>query len=85
MAKIHHTTDMTEHCIICDKPFKKNWFDAEEKNGRSEIMYGFEGSYKHRECIIMSTGRPPLGLHDLNEIEKRGISKEKFYQEHGYY
>lgn len=37
------------------------------------------------ECIAKyNDGRPPLGLHDLNEIRKRGITKEEYYKEHGY-
>ena len=82
--KIHHVTDMDEKCVICDKPFKKYWFDADEQNGVSDTMWGFDGNHKHKECVERETGKPPLGLNDLNEIEKRGITREQYYKEHGY-
>lgn len=36
------------------------------------------------DCIEEKEGRPPLGLKDLNEIRKRGISKKQYYKELGY-
>lgn len=82
--KVHHITDMTEKCVVCGKPFKKFWFDSDEQNGVSERMHGFENDLKHAECIEKETGKPPLGLQDLDEIEKRGITREQYYKEHGY-
>lgn len=55
-------------------------FDARKKDGRSTKI-----TQVCPECIKKyNDGRPPLGLKDLNEIRERGITKEQYYNEHGY-
>ena len=81
MKKTHHTSYTDERCKKCGRRFKMYWYDKEEKNGKSETSWG-------GVCIDCRTkennGKPPLGLYDLNEIRKRGISKEQYYKEKGY-
>lgn len=81
--KVHHTTETDEHCSQCNRPFIYYWYDKEEMNGRGETKWGY-----NEICTDCKTknnnGKPPLGLHDLNEIAKRGITKEQYYKEYGY-
>lgn len=77
------TYDRNDPCPRCNFPRKWEWYDVKQTNGRSETRYGFD-----KICGVCVTrennGRPPLGLQDLNQIRERGISKEQYYQEHGY-
>jgi len=81
--KIHHTTESKYKCGQCGRTMLWLWKNAEEKNGHLETLYGF-----NKICLDCKTannnGRPPLGLKDLNEIRKRGITKDQYYKEHGY-
>lgn len=80
---IHHTTESDDHCPQCERVFLWLWDDAEEKHGRMETKWGFNEIYT--DCKTKNNnGRPPLGLHDLNEIRKRNITEEQYYKEHGY-
>ena len=79
--KIHHTTEMKDHCTVCNRPFIMNWYDKEEKNGHSETKWRNDIC---TQCIEKKDGRPPLGLVDLNEIAERGITKDEYYKEQGY-
>lgn len=67
--KHHHTTEMNKKCSDCNKPFLFYWFDAEENNGQSERMYGFD-----EVCFDCQTkrndGTPPKTLTELNEERK---------------
>lgn len=78
--KIHHTTGSGEFCKQCGREFKFYWFDANEQNGYGETQY--EGLC--RDCVTRNQGRPPLGLRDLEEIRRRGITIEEYYKEQGY-
>ena len=82
--KVHHTTEMKETCIICGKPFLMMWYDADEKNGRSETRHGFEGRQKHGACIEKETGRPVLSLADLNSMREKGMTQDEYYKSKGY-
>lgn len=57
----------------------KKEYELRKKDGRALIL-----SEICPECIELHTGRPPLGLKDINEIRKRKITKEQYYREHGY-
>jgi len=80
-------------CRLCKKTAKNresyytlSWADVDQteykqrkKDGRTPNIHPV-----CPRCIEKYTGRPPLGLRDLNEIRKRDITKEKYYKEHGY-
>lgn len=82
MSKVHHTTELDECCIDCGRPFLMLWENKKETNGRSETKWG--AGYCTECKTKRNGGKPPLGLHALNEIARRGITKEKYYEEHGY-
>jgi hypothetical protein len=84
MKPIHHTTEMKECCVLCGKPFLMMWYDAEEKNGRSETRHGHEGKQKHSACIEKETGRPPLSLSDINDMRSKNMSQDQYYKSKGY-
>lgn len=73
VRKFHHTAELDIKCTGCGRPFIQYWEDAEEKNGRSETMYGFEGREKCRECKTKELGHPPKTLQEINEELKRAI------------
>ena len=81
MKPVHHTTKSSTVCPKCNQPLTYYWYDAEERNGHGNRLYGgvCEDCYRKR-----NKGRPPLGLKDLNEIRRRGITNEQYYKEHGY-
>jgi hypothetical protein len=83
MKHIHHKSGSGEFCPRCGREFTWLWYDAEEKNGRMEMKWTSDEICLG--CVtIKNGGRPPLGLNDLEDIKKRGITKEKYYKEKGY-
>ena len=81
--KIHHKSKSEYSCPVCKRTLFWLWEDKEEKNGQLEQTRGL--NYTCIDCITkQNDGKPPLGLSDLNEIRKRGITKEQYYKEHGY-
>lgn len=80
---IHHTSESDKSCGQCGRPLLWYWEDEDEKNGSLEISFGSNRICK--DCKTKNNdGKPPLGLSDLNQIRKRGISKEQYYKEMGY-
>lgn len=82
------------NCELCDRKAKNgeaywclSWekvdvsiYKQRKKEGRSTRI-----SEVCPDCIAKYNGnRPPLGLCDLNEIARLGITKEEYYQKHGY-
>jgi hypothetical protein len=68
MRKIHHYTPMpdTKPCAICGKDILNAWFDANEKNGRSEtFVHQKDGSIVHYFCLPNAKT-----LQQLNEERK---------------
>jgi len=61
------------------KHIDKEEYELRKKDGRALIL-----SEVCPGCIELHTGRPPLGLWDYNEIRRRGITKDQYYQERGY-
>jgi len=81
--KYHHSTDSDHKCGQCGRYIKMYWKDKEESNGFSEQRYGFDKVC--HDCVMKNNNnRPPLGLADINNIRKRGISYEQYYKENGY-
>ncbi len=67
------------YSIRWDKVDKKE-YKQRKSDGRALLITGV-----CPECIAKySNGRPPLGLHDLNEIRGHNITKDEYYKEHGY-
>ena len=67
MRKIHHYSPMpdTKPCAICGKPILNAWYDAEEKNGRSETYQERKGEIIHYFCLPNAKT-----LQQLNEERK---------------
>ena len=79
-------TKQTKNSTHYEWFFSLSWKDVNIKEYKNRKKDGRATSIQQVcfDCIIKYTRRPPLGLSDLNEIRKRKISNEQYYEEHGY-
>lgn len=81
-------------CTLCKRPAKerepfyalgwekvdKKEFEARKEDGRTIWI-----SEVCPDCMLKhNDGRPPLGLADINEMRRLGITNEEYYKKHGY-
>jgi hypothetical protein len=66
MRTIHHTTPTDMVCTICKEPILTVWYDAEEKNGKSETYQERKDGVVHYWCTDN-----PKTLQQLNEERRR--------------
>lgn len=83
MRMVHHKSGSGEFCPRCGREFIFEWYDQEEKNGKMETKWTTDEICL--DCVKkQNNGLPPLGLKEIEEIRKRGITKEQYYKEKGY-